>query len=198
MAQTPAAFDTHEVINRYFSYIRELRNGKAEAVDRLIELWDEDGVFEFAGTAPVTGTYKGRNAIHVLYKNRVNACGMPLKLEGSLASPAGALAREVALGAVDTHVNRMRNLPASASSAKSTKAAEKSQRVAVGWTTTIGTDDKRGFEVGGSHIFTFKGDKISALKVSVSPKPEASEGLALADLAVQDIGRLSLAAWAVV
>lgn len=198
MAQTSTAFDSHEVIDRYFSYIRELRNGKQEVVEKLIELWDEDGVFEFAGTAPVTGTYKGRNAIHVLYKNRVNACGMPLKLEGAHAAPAGALAREVALGAVDTHVNRVRNLAASTTSAKSTKAAEKSQRVAVGWTTTIGTDDKRGFKVGGSHTFTFKGGKISALKVSVSPKPEDSEGLVLTDLAVNDIGRLSLAAWAVV
>lgn len=199
MAQTPSAFDSHEVIDRYFSYIRDLRNGKQEAVEKLIELWDEDGVFEFAGTAPVTGTYKGRNAIHVLYKNRVNACGMPLRLEGTLAAPAGTLTREVALGAVDTHVNRVRNLAASTASAKSTKAtAEKGQRVAVGWTTTIGTDDKRGFKVGGSHTFTFKGGKISALKVSVSPKPEDSEGLALTDLAVRDIGRLSLAAWAVV
>lgn len=188
MAQTPA-IDTHDIIDRYFSYIRELRNGQDEAVDKLIELWDESGVFEFAGASPVTGTYKGRNAIHVLYKNRVKACGMPLKLEGNPASPAGAaaLAREVALGAVDTQVNRMRNL-----------AAPKGQRVAVGWTTTIETDDKRGFQVGGSHTFTFKGGKISALKVSVSSKPEQSAGLDLNDLAVQDIGRLSLAAWAVV
>lgn len=196
MVQTPTSFDSREVIDRYFTYIRELRNGNQGAVEKLIDLWDEDGVFEFAGN--VTGTYKGRNAINVLYKNRVNACGMPLKLEGALAQPAGALAREVALGAVDTHVNRVRNLAASTTSAKSTKAAGSSQRVAVGWTTTIGTDDKRGFKVGGSHTFTFKGDKISALKVSVSPKPEDSQGLALTDLSVSDIGRLSLAAWAVV
>lgn len=198
MVPTPTTFDSREVIDRYFSYIRELRNGNQGAVEKLIDLWDEDGVFEFAGSAPVTGTYKGRNAINVLYKNRVNACGMPLELEGSLAQPAGALAREVALGAVDTHVNRVRNLEASTTGAKNTKAAGNSQRVAVGWTTSIGTDDKRGFKVGGSHTFTFKGGKISALKVSVSPKPEDSEGLALSDLAVRDIGRLSLAAWAVV
>jgi hypothetical protein len=198
MVQTTPAFDSHEVIDLYFSYIRDLRNGKVEAVEKLIGLWDEDGVFEFAGAAPVTGTYKGRNAIHVLYKNRVNACGMPLKLEGTHAGPLGALEGEVALGAVDTHVNRMRNLAAPTASAKGTKAAEKGQRVAVGWTTTIGTNDKRGFNVGGSHTFTFKGGKISALKVTVSPKPEDIEGLALTDLTVNDIGRLSLAAWAVV
>ncbi|MBS0448009.1 MAG: hypothetical protein JSR59_18915 [Proteobacteria bacterium] len=196
MAQT-AASDTHETIDRYFSYIRALRNGDEQAVQKLVDLWDEDGVFEFAGAAPLTATFKGRNAIHVLYKNRVAACGMPLKLEGALATTPGALAREVALGAVETHVNRMRNLPAAAAT-KGTKAAEKGQRVAVGWTTTIATDDKQGFEVGGSHTFTFKGDKIGALKVVVSPKPEAAKGLNLNDLAVRDIGRLSLAAWAVV
>jgi hypothetical protein len=184
MAQAAQAFDPQEIVNRYFEYIRELRHGQQEAVDKLIGLWDEDGVFEFAGAEPVTGTYKGRNAIHVLYKNRVNTCGMPLRLEGTPL--------DVALGIVDTHVNRTRTLGGKV------KGAGKSQRVAVGWTTVVGTEDKRGFQVSGNHTFTFKDGKISALKIVVAPKAEETEGHSLQGLAVSDIGRLSLAAWAVV
>ncbi|MCC0057801.1 MAG: nuclear transport factor 2 family protein [Hyphomicrobiaceae bacterium] len=176
-----------ELVDRYFGYIRELRAGDEEAVDRLVDLWDEDGVFEFAGASPVVGTFKGRNAIHTLYKNRVKSCGMPLKLTGELGVEAK---RDIALGLVETHVNRMRALEANGNGDP--------DRIAVGWTTVIGTEDRRGFEVTGNHTFIFKGDRIASLKVIVSPKAEKSEGLALEGLEVSDIGRLSLAAWAVV
>jgi hypothetical protein len=70
--------------------------------------------------------------------------------------------------------------------------------MAVGWTTLIGTEDNRGFQVSGNHTFTFKDGKIISLKVVVSPKPDRAPKLALDGLSVDDIGRLSLAAWAVV
>ena len=82
-----------QIVERYFAYIRDLRRGDEAAADRLMELWDDDGVFEFAGAPPVTGTFKGHNAIHVLYKNRAKAAGMRLTLEGGVASltePAAA------------------------------------------------------------------------------------------------------------
>ncbi|MGE3148138.1 MAG: hypothetical protein AB7K04_03635 [Pseudorhodoplanes sp.] len=178
-----------QLIERYFDYVRDLRSGKESAVDNLVDLWDEDGVFEFAGAPPVVGTFKGRNAIHTLYKNRVKASGMPLALSGE---GRAAAAREAALGAVDTRIHRVRSLD------KNAAADATPERVAVGWTTVIGTTDKRGFEVSGNHTFTFKGDRIASLKVVVSPKPDKSDGLQLEGLAVDDIGRLSLAAWAVV
>lgn len=178
-----------DLVDRYFSYIRDLRTGKEEAVDKLVDLWDEDGVFEFAGAPPVVGTFKGRNAIHALYKNRVKACGMPLKLNGDARTAA---AREVALGTVDTRIHRVRSLD------KNLPAEATPERVAVGWTTVIGTSDQRGYEVSGNHTFTFKNDRIASLKVVVSPKADKSDGLRLEGLAVDDIGRLSLAAWAVV
>ena len=132
----------------------------------------------------------------MLYKNRVNTCGMPLRLEG-VGTPRDGLEKEgtpqdVALGIVDTHVNRTRALGGKA------KGGDKSQRIAVGWTTVVGTEDKRGFQVSGNHTFTFKDGKISALKIVVAPKAEKTEGHSLRGLAVNDIGRLSLAAWAVV
>ena len=190
-------FNPERLVTRYFDLIRALRKGQREAVEGLLELWDDDGVFEFAGAPPVTGTYKGKNAIHVLYQNRVAACGMPLRLTGAEKTLAGAavLAPEVALGVVDTHVNRMRTLtPANVRGT----IESRTQQVAAGWITVIGTGDERGFQVTGNHLFTFKKGRISALKVTVSPRAQDTPGLSLQGLAVADIGRLSLAAWCVV
>jgi hypothetical protein len=171
------------VVEKYFRYIRELRSGTSGAVERLVELWDPDGVFEFAGSPPVTGTFKGRQAIHTLYKNRFHASGMPLKLEGKSGAASRRGGPDVALGVVDTEVNRMRILD---------------DKVVAGWTTVVGTTDKRGFQVSGSHTFAFKDGMISSLKVVISPKSDVARNLNIEGLAVNDIGRLALAAWAVV
>lgn len=180
--------ERQDLVERYFGYVRDLRAGNEDAVNRLVDLWDEDGVFEFAGAPPVVGTFKGRNAIHALYKNRARAGGMPMTFD---AEGKTAAARDAALGLVDTRINRVRSLDAKADDGSP-------ERVAVGWTTVIGTTDQRGYEVSGNHTFVFKGDRIASLKVVVSPKPDKSEGLRLEGLSVDDIGRLSLAAWAVV
>lgn len=85
---------------------------------------------------------------------------------------------------VDTDVHRMRALD--------------SERVVAGWTTTIGTSDQQGFQVSGSHSFTFRNGKIAKLRIVVSPKADTAAELNAAELSVEDIGRLSPAAWAVV
>lgn len=181
MKTQPVENKQARLVERYFDTIRDLRSGKPGAVEHLVDLWDADGVFEFAGAPPVSATFKGRNAIHVLYKNRFEANGMPLRLEGEGTEHEV----EAALGVVDTEVHRMRQLD---------------DKVVAGWTTTIGTRDRRGFAVSGSHTFSFRDGKIAALKVVVSPRAETAKtaDLQLEGLAVDDIGRLSLAAWAVV
>lgn len=171
----------HRVVEQYFSYIKELRGGVEGSVDKLMELWHQDGVFEFAGSPPVVGTFTGHKAIQALYKNRFNSSGMKMSLVGEGKKTAAQ--RECALGIVDTEVHR-------------TKAME--SRIVAGWNTTIGTEDSRGFKVAGSHTFTFKDDKISSLKVVVSPRPDEAKNFSLESLGVDDIGRLSLAAWMVV
>jgi hypothetical protein len=181
----PARPEHENIVRTYFDLIRELRTGVAGAPERLRELWDPDGVFEFAGSPPVTGTFTGINAITVLYQNRFAANGMPLKLHGVNAEPEAAAAGiDTALGVVDTDVHRMRVLD--------------DDRVVAGWTTVIGTRDGHGFEVSGSHAFTFTNDKISKLRVVVSPKHDTTGQFDASALTVDDIGRLSLAAWAVV
>jgi ketosteroid isomerase-like protein len=179
-ATMPAAKGIEKVVNTYFKLIRDLRNGDENSVPRLMKLWDPDGTFEFAGAPPVIGSFRGAVAINTLYKNRLNASGMRLSVETTAAK-----ARDVTLGLVDTEVTHMRT---------------NGSRVAVGWRTTIGTEENIGFDVAGSHLFTFENGKIKTLRVSVSPKPDQSqlEKLRLSDLTVTDVGRLSLAAWPVV
>jgi len=171
-----------QVVSTYFELITGLRTGVDGSVEKLAELWAPDGVFEFAGSPPVTGTFVGINAITVLYRNRFAASGMPLRLEGTDSKTTDGL--ETALGVVETDVHRVRNLD--------------DDRVVAGWTTLIGTADQHGFQVSGSHSFTFKDGKITHLRVVVSPKPDEIEGFDRQALSVDDIGRLSLAAWAVV
>lgn len=169
-----------ELVEQYFKLIAQLRSGEHNAVEGLMELWHDDGVFEFAGSPPVVGTFKGRMAIHTLYKNRLNTSGMRLHLDFGREN-----LREMSLGIVDTQVSHVRN---------------KENQVIAGWRTTIGTNDGHGFDIAGSHMFTFENGKIKNLRVNISPKPDKShnERLTSADLSVQDVGRLSLAAWPVV
>ena len=180
------AQELEKVVENYFQYIKELRRGDEGAVGKLVDLWDDDGIFEFAGSPPITGTFKGRMAIHTLYKNRVKAGGMPIMMQARPTQPA----TEESLGIVDSRIDRMRVVGGGTDS--------KPERVVVGWTSVVGTRDKKGFEVSGSHTFTFKDHRIASLNVIVSPKPDETSGLSLKDLGVDDIGRLTLAAWAIV
>lgn len=169
-----------ELVRTYFNYIKDLRSGKEGSVEKLVSLWDDDGTFEFAGSPPVTGTFQGRNAIHTLYKNRFHASGMKMTLEASDTSKGD---REAALGVVDTEVHRTKVMDG---------------KIIAGWTTVIGTQDGRGFQVSGSHTFQFKDGKLSHVKVVVSPRPDTAKNLRMEGLSVDDIGRLALAAWPVV
>jgi ketosteroid isomerase-like protein len=169
-----------KVVNTYFKLIRDLRRGDEKSVPRLMELWDQDGTFEFAGSPPVVGTFKGAMAINTLYKNRLSTSGMRLNVETRAAK-----SQDVTLGVVDTEITNMRT---------------NGSRVVVGWRTTIGTEENLGFDVAGSHLFNFENGKIKSLRVSVSPKPDQSHlaNLRAENLSVTDVGRLSLAAWPVV
>lgn len=187
--KTEAVTKEHEqIVRAYFTRIGELRAGKAEAVEKLVDMWDPDGTFEFCGAPPVNATFQGRQAIHVLYKNRLNANGMPLRLGGhddKTHEKGGRRAAEAELGLVETEVHRTRRLD---------------NKLVAGWTTVIGTTDGRGYQVSGSHTFTFHDGKISSLKVVISPKADVASkaNLHLEGLSVEDIGRLALAAWQVV
>lgn len=173
------ATENEKVVGMYFQLISGLRHGDETAIEKLADLWHEDSVFEFAGAPPVVGTFTGKMAITALYRNRFFANGMDLTLGDK------DHLREATLGIVETEVTHLRN---------------KENQVIAGWITTIGTKEGEGFDISGSHLFAFEDEKIKNLKVNVSSKYEKShdENLSPDKLTVQDVGRLSLAAWPVV
>lgn len=181
MAATTPNVALEPIVERYFALIRELRRGNPEAVPALMALWHPDGVFEFAGAPPVIGTFVGAVAITTLYKNRLASVGMGVRLETTRGAP-----EDVTLDVVDTEVRHLRT---------------NGSRVVASWRTVIGTQAGHGFDVAGAHLFSFEGEQIKNLRVTVSPKADPSQlqdGLRLDDLSVNDVGRLSLAAWPVV
>ena len=170
-----------KLVKEYFEQIKALRNGVDNAVARLTEMWDDDGVFEFCGAPPLNAKYYGRTAIKTAYNNRLKASGMEVNLDDESAKMYGE--KDVTMSEVDTDVKRIR-------------AHE--GKVVAGWSTLVGTHQGVGFNVSGSHTFSFRDGKITSLKVVVSPKPDDAPNLKLDGLTVNDIGRLSLAAWLVV
>jgi ketosteroid isomerase-like protein len=171
--------ENSKIVERYFQLISKLRNGKEGAVEELATLWNQDGIFKFSGL--LSGTFEGIMAITTLYKNRFKANGMEVTLDYNNKEEF----KTATLGIVETQVSHVR---------------ENKDQVVAGWKTTIGTEQGDGFDISGSHLFTFKNGKVNSLNVTLSSKPEKSENQELSynDLSIQDVGRLSLAAWPVV
>lgn len=60
MSKQEGRVKTEELVKGYFEYVKKLRSGEKGSVEKLLEMWDEDGVFEFVGSPPVTEYSKGR------------------------------------------------------------------------------------------------------------------------------------------
>lgn len=168
------------LVENYFEQIQSLREGNEKSVDELMKLWSADGVFEFSGSAPLIGTFKGEMAIRTLYNNRLKSNGMELELDAGRND-----LKSFNLGIVKTDISHIKT---------------NEDKVIVGWKTTIGTKDGLGYDIAGSHLFLIENEKITSLRVTISSKAETSslEELSMDELSIQDIGRLSLAAWPVV
>lgn len=176
--ETKGSEGGEETVRQYFELVSALRKGDKAAVEGLMDFWHPEEFFKFAGASPLSGSFSGAMAIRTLYQNRVNACGMKV-------SSAGADGREIRLGIVEMKVN---------------KTSSRGVKTLAGWRTVVGTSDNRGFDASGSHEFTSLDGKIKKLRVRVGDKPMASRDKSVSrlELAVSDVGRLSLAAWAVV
>lgn len=170
------------LVEQYFAHVSDLWEGREGTVDKFMSLWHPDGVFEFTGSPAVQAVFRGANAIQVLYRNRSRANGMGLRLAPQAEKGDG--------------LDRFATLAQLRPSLRKYKATDKG--AVASWHTEVETGDKQGFAMTGSHHFTILGGKITSLKVTINPKPTEVEGLSTNDLTVADIGRLSLAAWAVV
>ena len=165
-----------EVVRSYFRLLSKIMEGDEKAVDEMLELWDEDGSFEYAGPPPMVGEFRCRIALKALFRNLTKTVGMPVSFE---TAPAAAT-----------------NLSKTTIDLKEVIAAD--GKIVAHYETTLATKDGRGFIVVGSNTFTFKDSKILHLRSIRSPKPEEAVGLQLGELSVTDVGRLALACWAVV
>ena len=166
-----------EVVRSYFRLLSKIMEGDEKAVDEMLELWDEDGSIQFLGPPPLEAEFRGRAAVAVWLSNRLKVRGMPVKIKGIGGEAADSLSL--------TTINLI-------------EIRAVGEKIIAPHETTVGTDKEQGFILPGHNVFTFKGDKIFSVKVILSPKPEVAEGLKLEELSVLDVGRLSLAAWAVV
>ncbi len=165
-----------EIVTKYFNQLGAIFAGEAKAIDEMLRIWDEDGSCEFVGAHPYNGEFRGRNAVHVLFNNLAHTAGMSLRLEGRVGAPP-------VLGPRKFEPSRIRTVD---------------DKVVVDWTSAAAMKDGKGLSIAGSDTFSFKGDKISSLRIVISPKVEGIAGLRPEDLSINDIGRLALAAWAVV
>lgn len=173
--------DNSRLVEQYFGHVSDLWEGKEGTVDKFMSLWHPDGIFEFTGSPAVQAVFQGANAIQVLYRNRSRANSMGLRLTSKPDKPA--IERFCTLAQLRPNLRKCK---------ASTKGAMAS------WHTELETGDKQGFVMTGTHEFVIEGGRIKSLKVTISKKPTALDGVSMNDLSVADIGRLSLAAWAVV
>jgi len=167
------------VVETFFSYLGKLHEGDESVVEKVVELWDDEGVWEFLGAYPSEGKFKGKVALQVLFKNLAHSATMPVFLEKGKITNIESRKFEIR----DMHVV--------------------GEMVVANWDQVVTTKDGRGIAISGSTKFHFKGDKISKLDVIALPKSEAElrklmPALSMKELTITDIGRLALAAWAVV
>lgn len=163
-----------DVVREYFSRLRAIHAGDRGAVDRMLELWDEEGSCTFVGTPPLNGQFRGYMALGALFKNMSQSIGTKVQTEEGDA---------VAVGQPQFTVER-------------TKA--RGNKVVAEWTLRVKVDEGKSFSVAGSNTYTLKDGRIVDLNIVTSPRAGEAQGFRIEDLKQLDIGRLALAAWAVV
>ena len=164
-----------KVVAEFFKHLMAIHSGKVEAIDKMLTLWDDEGVVKLIGLYPYAGEFVGINAISVLYHNVARSAGMPVKLKYSKM--------KATLGPRKFEIESIQSV---------------GDKVVATWRTEITTKEKVGFEMSGGDTFFFNGDKISRDMCTMSTRPAGIKGFNLENLSVNDIGRLALAAWAVV
>ncbi len=168
------------MVERFFEYSAALHEGDESVVEKLLDLFDEDASWEFLGRYPLVGKFRGRMALHVLFKNQAQAAAMTIPLEARKEARISKISPVVVQDTV----------------ADGGKAV-------VNWDQWVHLDGHEAFPLTGCTTFYFKHGKIGRVTGIVLPRRDVSDKalpaeMSLADLTVDDIGRLALAAWPVV
>lgn len=175
MSTTSEAKKREQVVTEFFVHLKAIHSGKVETIDKMLALWDDEGVVKLIGLYPYAGEFVGINAISVLYHNVARSAGMSIKLKDSKM--------KTTLGPRKFEVESIQSV---------------GDKVVATWRTEITTKEKVGFEISGGDTFYFKEGKILRDMCTMSTQPAEIKGFKLQNLSVSDIGRLALAAWAVV
>jgi hypothetical protein len=161
----------------FLASFKAIKNGDSSAVNDIMKLWSRDGIFQFDGVPELNGGFQGTMALDVLFSS---------------------IARSAKEG------NEARGLK----KLKSNKLEFGEIRCVddecyCDWKQVISDKKGRGALINGSIKLTIRKGTVVAAKVVAVPALDATDdmlpkGLSMKDLKVDDIGRLALAAWAVV
>ncbi len=166
-----------ELTKKFLAAFKRIKGGDSTAVDEIIEYWVRDGTFSFDGVPELNGSFQGTMALDTLFSS---------------------IARTAESGNEARGLKKLR-----------TNLLEFGDIRSVGnecycdWKQIISGEEGQGALINGSIKLTFREGLVSSAKVVAVPVMDATDemlpkGLSMKDLKVDDIGRLALAAWAVV
>ena len=169
--------DAKNIVTTYFEYLAAIHAGEEAAVEQILDLFDDEASWEILGPHPLVGEFKGRLALEVLFRNLTQVGRLTIRLGERRVKVEKIAPVEV------------------------TRQVELAGRFVADWTQEVRIGDREGIVLDGSTTFYLKDGKIARLRSVAMPRrsPEAlPPGLSIEELTVSDIGRLALAAWAVV
>lgn len=171
-----------QLVINYFDCMDNLRDGDKGAVEDIMSLWDNDGCLILAGAPKAPGwpkRYKDCDSIAGRYSNLLEAQGKSFKLSD-----------EKSMVSLSSIKERIRNISLKGNVATATVVASVSTN----------EDTSRGFEIEGNFTFTLNNGKIAQLIENVDWSDAVDsriEKVKIGDLNIDDIGRLTLMAWAI-
>jgi hypothetical protein len=170
-----------ELVKSYFATVAAMRAGEKQAVTKMMALWNPDGVLEVLGGRgddgwPRSKVYKGTKEIQARFEAMLQAS--PILLSGAKGKVGFDV--RVMVGDISEKGNTASALVTATVSAG--KAGLQSFQI----------EEKK-------FVFTFAKDRIQKAveDVSWSDAVVSNRVTATGALSVQDIGRLTLAAWAI-
>lgn len=167
-----------KTVAQFSELLQRILTGDAKAVEAMGHLFDRDCVLEIHGPEPMNGSFHGRFAVQVYCKSLASSASTEVTLP---SGPSGRLKTE-RFSIDETEVEH--------------------DKAVLVWNNVLDYEGKAVI-LKGQTTLGFRGDKIVSWRTVVIDVPAAAPemlraGLEMHKLKVMDIGRLALAAWAVV
>lgn len=166
-----------EMTNSFLKNFSNIKKGDSKAVIKMLEMWTQDGVFQFDGLPELNGSFHGIMALEVLFTSIARSAASGNEVRGLKKLHMN----EMSLGEIRTI----------------------GDECYCDWRQVVSREKGQGALIFGNIKLTFRQGLISAVKVvslplMSTPDEMLPQGLSMKDINITDIGRLALAAWAVV